>query len=151
MLPFAFAASLIFVFTLLVYHDTRTPMDTRVIYKYRVKDNSIFRRIIPFKDKPYYPCCYLKVVPIYIYFCIALLGWLFFAMDVLGEGIITKIVTANVQLVMIMAVVGVYFLYFISVTIWWGIIDYKLTRFTEEEKAEFKNLRKTHQERKHKQ
>ena len=31
--------------------DTRRPMSTKLKYKYKVKDDSIFRKIIKFKDK----------------------------------------------------------------------------------------------------
>ena len=143
MLSFALSASLMFVLTLSVYHDTRTPMDTKLLYKYRVKDESILRRIIPFKDKPHYPCCYFKVVPIYIYLCASLLGWLLLGIDVLGKGIVTNLVTDDMLLFMTTAVFCTYFLYFILVTIWWNIVDYKLLRFTKEEKAELKRLRKS--------
>lgn len=31
--------------------DTRRPISTKLKYKYKVKDDSIFRKIIKFKDK----------------------------------------------------------------------------------------------------
>ena len=143
MISFAFSASLILIFTVFVYRDTRTPIDTRLLYKYRVKDDSIFRRIIPFKDRPHYPCCYFKVIPIYLYLCIAILGWLLSAIDVIGKGFITNLVHSDMLLFLTIATYCVYFLYFISVTIWWGVIDHRLTKITTEEKGELKQLRKT--------
>lgn len=143
MLGFALSASMIFIFTLCVYCDTRTPIDTRLLYKYRVKDKSILRTIIPFQDKPHYPCCYFKVVPIYVYLCITILGWLLFAINILGKGIVTNLIPDVVLLPMTITLYCVYFLYFIVITIWWGIIDHRLTRFTAEEKAELKRLRKS--------
>ena len=143
MLAFALSASLIFIFTLFVYHDTRTPIDTRLLYKYRVKDESILRKIIPFEDKPHYPCCYFKATPVYVYLCMTLLGWLLFAIDMIGKGCVTKCMPDDILLIMTTAIYCVYFLYFISVTIWWGIVDHKLTRFTKEEKEELKSLRKS--------
>lgn len=143
MLGFALSASLIFTFTLCVYRDTRTPIDTRLLYKYRIKENSILRIIIPFQDKPHYPCCYFKVVPIYVYLCITILGWLLFTMNILGKGVVTNLIPDVAILIMTIALYFVYFLYFIAITIWWGIIDHKLTRFTAEEKAELKRLRQS--------
>lgn len=143
MLAFALSASLIFIFTLCVYHDTRTPIDTRLLYKYRVKDKSILRKIIPLQDKPHYPCCYFKAVPIYVYLCITIFGWLLFAINLLGKGIVINLIPDVVLLPMTIALYCAYFLYFISITIWWGVIDHRLTRFTAEEKAELKRLRKS--------
>ena len=143
MLAFALSASLIFIFTLFVYYDTRTPIDTSLLYKYRVKEKSVFRKIIPFKDKPHYPCCYFKAAPVYVYLCITLLGWLLLAIDMFVKGCVTKFITNDILLIMTMAMYCVYFLYFISITIWWGIVDHKLMRFTKEEKAELKRLRKS--------
>ena len=143
MLGFAVSASLIFALTLAVYHDTRTPIDSHLLHKYRVKDESVLRRIIPFKDKQHYPCCYFKVIPVYIYLCITLLGWLLLAINTVGKGCVSKYITNDVFLIMTMVMYCVYFLYFIIVTIWWGIVDYKLTQFTKEEKAELKELRKS--------
>lgn len=143
MLSFALSASLVCVFTVFVFHDTRTPVDTRLLYKYRIKDGSILRRIIPFRDKPHYPCSYFKVVPIYIYLFVALLGWLLFIIDVLGKGAVTEYLTDDFGLLLTMAVCFAYFLYFVIITIWWGVIDHKLMRFTDEEKAELKRLRKS--------
>lgn len=143
MLAFAVSASLIFIFTLCVYQDTRTPMDSRLLYKYRVKDDSVLRKIIPFKDKPYYPCSYFKVMPVYVYLCITLLGWLLFAIDMFGKRCVTKLATDDIWLILTMAMYGVYFLYFVTVTIWWGIADWKLTRMTKEEKTEMRKLRKS--------
>ena len=47
--------------------DTRRPMSTKLKYKYKVKDDSIFRKIIKFKDKEHYPCNYFKIVPFYVF------------------------------------------------------------------------------------
>lgn len=143
MLGFALSASMIFIFTLCVYRDTRTPIDTRLLYKYRIKDKSILRIIIPFQDKPHYPCCYFKVVPIYVYLCITILGWLLFAINVLGKGIVKHLIPDVVLLSITIALYCVYFLYFIAITVWWGVIDHRLTRFTADEKAELKRLRKS--------
>ena len=46
--------------------NTRRPMSTKLKYKCRVKDDSIFRKIIKFKDKEHYPCNYFKIVPFYL-------------------------------------------------------------------------------------
>ena len=140
MLGFAVSASVLFVFVLCVYQDTRTPMDTRLLYRYRVKDTSILRRIIPFKDKPHYPCCYFKVVPIYVYLCIALIGWILWAIDAFGKGVLSEILTQNVILLATIVNLGVYILYFVSLTIWWAVVDHKLMK-TEQEKSRTKSTK----------
>ena len=70
----------ILLVTFVMCLDTRRPISTKLKFKYRVKDNSIFRKIIKFKDKKYYPCNYFKIVPFYlflIYFLMELLKTLF--------------------------------------------------------------------------
>ena len=54
--------------------DTRRPMSTKLKYKYRVKDDSIFRKIIKFKDKEHCPCNYFKIVPFYVFLLLAILS-----------------------------------------------------------------------------
>ena len=49
--------------------DTRRPMSTKLKYKYRVKDDSIFRKIIKFKDKEHFHAIILKSFHfMYIYY-----------------------------------------------------------------------------------
>ena len=54
--------------------DTRRPMSTKLKYKYRVKNDSISRKIIKFKDKEHYPCNYFKIVPVYVFLLLAILS-----------------------------------------------------------------------------
>ena len=59
--------------TVAMCFDTRRPMSTKLKNKYRVKDDSIFRKIIKFKDKQHYPCNYFKIVPFYVFLLLAIL------------------------------------------------------------------------------
>lgn len=58
--------------------DTRRPMSTKLKYKYRVKDDSIFRKIIKFKDEENNPCNYFKVVPVYVFLLLAILSLIYY-------------------------------------------------------------------------
>lgn len=49
-------ASLIFLFYGFAINSPGVrPSSTKIRYKYRVKDNSIFRKIIKFKDEKFHP------------------------------------------------------------------------------------------------
>ena len=61
------AAYLALLWMVAMYFVERRPVSTRIKCKYRVADDSILRKIIPFKDRPNMPCIYFKIVPIYIY------------------------------------------------------------------------------------
>ena len=50
-LYFFIAILIILNITIAMCFDTRRPMSTKLKYKYRVKDDSIFRKIIKFKDE----------------------------------------------------------------------------------------------------
>lgn len=69
--------------------DTRRPMSTKLKYKYRVKDDSIFRKIIKFKDKEHYPVNYFKIIPFYVFLLLAILSSILLFVDIFTNGFIT--------------------------------------------------------------
>ena len=115
--------------------DTRRPMSTKLKYKYKVKDDSIFRKIIKFKDKEHYPCNYFKIVPFYVFLVLAILSLILLHVDIFANGVITNVVSAKV-------------IYFLVIVVWWEIVDYNEFKFTKEEKEELKQLRKFRKENK---
>ncbi len=97
--------------------DTRRPMSTKLKYKYKVKDDSIFRKIIKFKDKEHYPCNYFKIVPFYVFLVLAILSLILLLVDIFANGVITNVVSAKVFIITMLCVFGIsiiYFLFFFS-------------------------------------
>lgn len=122
--------------------DTRRPMSTKLKYKYKVKDDSIFRKIIKFKDKEHYPCNYFKIVPFYVFLVLAILSLILLLVDIFANGVITNVVSAKVFIITMLCVFGISIIYFLVIVVWWGIVDYNEFKFTKEEKEELKQLRK---------
>ena len=113
--------------------DTRRPMSTKLKYKYRVKDDSIFRKIIKFKDKENYPCNYFKIVPFYVFLLLAILSLILLFIDIFTNGVIINAVSKKVFIITTLCIFGISTLYFLVVVIWWEIVDYNEFKFTKEE------------------
>ena len=128
--------------------DTRRPMSTKLKYKYKVKDDSIFRKIIKFKDKEHYPCNYFKIVPFYVFLVLAILSLILLLVDIFANGIVTNAVPAKVLIIIILCIFSISIIYFLVIAIWWEIVDYNEFKFTKEEKEELKQLRKFRKENK---
>lgn len=128
--------------------DTRRPMSTKLKYKYRVKDDSIFRKIIKFKDKERYPCNYFKIVPFYVFLLLAILSLILLLVDIFANGLITNVVPEKVFKITMLCIFGISIFYFLVIVIWWEIVDYNEFKFTKEEKEELKQLRKFRKENK---
>lgn len=128
--------------------DTRRPMSTKLKYKYKVKDDSIFRKIIKFKDKEHYPCNYFKIVPFYVFLVLAILSLILLLVDIFANGVITNVVSAKVFIITMLCVFGISIIYFLVIVVWWEIVDYNEFKFTKEEKEELKQLRKFRKENK---
>ena len=128
--------------------DTRRPMSTKLKYKYRVKDDSIFRKIIKFEDKENYPCNYFKIVPFYVFLLLAILSLILLFVDIFANGFITSIVPKEVFTITMLCILGISILYFLVIIIWWEIVDYNEFKFNKEEKEELKQLRKSRKESK---
>lgn len=118
--------------------DTRRPMSTKLKYKYKVKDDSIFRKIIKFKDKEHYPCNYFKIVPFYVFLVLAILSLILLLVDIFANGVITNVVSAKVFIITMLCVFGISIIYFLVIVVWWEIVDYNEFKFTKEEKEELK-------------
>ena len=138
----------ILLITLAMCFDTRRPMSTKLKYKYRVKDDSIFRKIIKFKDKEHYPCNYFKIVPFYVFLLLAILSLILLFVDIFANGFITNVVPKEVFTITMLCILGISILYFLVIVIWWEIVDYSEVKFTKEEKKELKMLRKFREENK---
>lgn len=128
--------------------DTRRPMSTKLKYKYRVKDDSIFRKIIKFKDKEYCPCNYFKIVPFYVFLLLAILSLILLFIDIFSNGFITNAVPEKAFTIITLCISVVSMLYFLVIIIWWEIVDYNEFKFTKEEKEKLKQLRKFRKESK---
>ena len=128
--------------------DTRRPMSTKLKYKYKVKDDSIFRKIIKFIDKEHYPCNYFKIVPFYVFLVLAILSLILLLVDIFANGVITNVVSAKVFIITMLCVFGISIIYFLVIVVWWEIVDYNEFKFTKEEKEELKQLRKFRKENK---
>lgn len=128
--------------------DTRRPMSTKLKYKYKVKDDSIFRKIIKFKDKEHYPCNYFKIVPFYVFLVLAILSLILLLVDIFANGVITNVVSAKVFIITMLCFFGISIIYFLVIVVWWEIVDYNEFKFTKEEKEELKQLRKFRKENK---
>ena len=123
-------------------------MSTKLKYKYKVKDDSIFRKIIKFKDKEHYPCNYFKIVPFYVFLVLAILSLILLLVDIFANGVITNVVSAKVFIITMLCVFGISIIYFLVIVVWWEIVDYNEFKFTKEEKEELKQLRKFRKENK---
>lgn len=128
--------------------DTRRPMSTKLKYKYKVKDDSIFRKIIKFKDKEHYPCNYFKIVPFYVFLVLAILSLILLLVDIFANGVITNVVSAKVFIITMLCVFGISIIYFLVIVVWWEIVDYNEFKFTKEEKEELKQLKQLRKFRK---
>ncbi len=128
--------------TFAICFDTRRPMSTKLKYKYRVKDNSIFRKIIKFKDKEHYPCNYFKIAPFYVFLLLAILSLILLFVDIFADGFITNVVPKEVFTIIMICILVTSILYFLVIIIWWEIVDYNEFKFTNEEKEELKKFRK---------
>ena len=138
----------ILLITFAMCFDTRRPISTKLKYRYRVKDDSIFRKIIRFKDKEHYPCNYFKIVPFYVFFLLAILSLILLFVDIFANGFITSIVPKEVFTITMLCILGISILYFLVIIIWWEIVDYNEFKLNKEEKEELKQLRKSRKESK---
>lgn len=138
----------ILLVTFAMCFDSRRPLSTKLKYKYRVKDDSIFRKIIKFKDKDHCPCNYFKIVPFYVFLLLAILSLILLLVDIFANGIVTNAVPAKVLIIIILCIFSISIIYFLVIAIWWEIVDYNEFKFTKEEKKELKQLRKLRKENK---
>lgn len=113
--------------------DTRRPTSTRLKYKYRVKDNSILRKIIKFKDKQFYPANYFKIIPIYLYIIFSIISFVFLIIDISTNFCISN-TYQSVLIIVGFCIIATSLLYTITMIIWWELIDYLERKKPKEEK-----------------
>ncbi|MCI6507946.1 MAG: hypothetical protein PUH11_02005 [Bacilli bacterium] len=130
----------ILLVTFVMCLDTRRPISTKLKFKYRVKDNSIFRKIIKFKDKKYYPCNYFKIVPFYLFLLLAILSLILLLVDIFFNGVIKNIIPGEIFTIIAICILGISIVYFLVVVIWWEIVDYNELKFNKNEKMKLKQL-----------
>lgn len=128
--------------------DTRRPMSTKLTYKYRVGDDSIFRKIFIFKGERFYTCNYFKIVPFYVFLLLAISSSILLLIDIFANGFISHAVSKEVFTIVMLSILVSTVLYFLVVNIWWEIVDYNEFKFTKEEKEKLKQLRKLRKENK---
>lgn len=139
---FTLSSVLTLMLAFIEHLDTRRPMSSHINYKFRVKDDSILRKIIKFKDKDYCPCNYFKIVPIYIYLFISIFSVILLLFDLITNRYLSSIVPDKVFLVLSLCTFLSYLIYISVVIVWWEIVDHKQFKFTKEEKQELKKIRK---------
>ena len=130
--------------------DYRRPMSETLKYKCRVKDNSIFRKIIKFKDKENYPCNYFKVIPIYVLLLLAIISLFLLFVDIFSNGVITTNINRKIFIIISLCLIAISIIYFLTITIWWEIVDYNEFKFTKEEKDKLKKIKQSAKENKSK-
>ena len=123
-------------------HDTRRPQTTRIKAKYRVKDNSFLRKVLPFKDRKYYPCLYLKIVPIFILGIITIVVSLAYAINPFIGNVLDIFFKSKFSLILSLVIMFSYVLYQVIMLTWWDFVDHKEMKFTREEKALLKETRR---------
>ena len=136
--------------TVAMCFDTRRPMSTKLKNKYRVKDDSIFRKIIKFKDKQHYPCNYFKIVPFYVFLLLAILSLIILFIDIFANGLISNVIPKEVFTIVMVCIIIVSILYFLVIIIWWEIVDYKEFKLAKDEQEELKQLKRVKKENKKK-
>ena len=110
--------------TFVLNFDTRRPISTKLKYKYRVKDDSIFRKIIKFKDKEHYPFNYFKIIPIYVILLLAITSLILYFVDIFANGFITSAVSEEVIAIAAICILVISIVYYLVINIWWEIVDY---------------------------
>jgi len=128
--------------TFAINFDTRRPLSTKIKYKYRVNDDSIFRRIIKFKDKQYYPCNYFKIVPIYVFLLLTILSSALLLTDIFANGFVTAAIPKEIFMTIMICILAITIVYYLIIIIWWEIVDYNEMKFTKEEEEKLRQLRK---------
>ncbi len=119
-----FASIILLILSIIFNYDDRRPSSAKIKYKFRIKDNSIFRKIIRFKDRRYYPCNYFKIVPIYVFSLILIFSSLLYVIDLC----VNKAISSHLGRITIYVSLYLYFVYLIYlfiIIIWWEIADHK--------------------------
>ena len=119
-----FTSISLLILSVIFNFDTRRPLSSKTKYKFRVKDNSIFRKIIRFKDKPYNPRNYFKIVPIYVFSLILIFSCILYVVDLCVNRAISNYL-GRITGFFPCCLILVYFMYLFIIIIWWELVDYK--------------------------
>lgn len=119
-----FTSISLLILSIIFNYDDRRPLSAKIKYKFRIKDNSIFRKIIRFKDRRYDPCNYFKIVPIYVFSLILIFSSLLYVIDLCVNKAISGYLGRVMVYVPLCLFLG-YFIYLLIIIIWWEIADHK--------------------------
>lgn len=114
----------ILLFAIAFNYDTRRSVSTKLRYNFRIKDDSILRKIIKFKDHGRYPCNYFKIIPIYLDLLLLIISAILALIDLLCSGIISKYISEIITIYVSLSLIIVHILYYVIILIWWEIVDY---------------------------
>ena len=88
------------------------------------------------------------MIPIYIYLLLGILSLILLLVDIITSGLISNILSEEGIIYIAIGAIGVYVMYLSIILIWWGLVEFKKTKFTKEEKEELKKLRKDRKQNK---
>lgn len=125
-----FTSIVLLILSVVFNYDDRRPSSEKTKYKFRIKDNSIFRKIIRFKDKRYSPCNYFKIVPIYVFSLILILSSILYVIDLCVNKTISNYL-GRITVFVPLCLSLVYYIYLFTIIIWWEIVDYKEMRLLQ--------------------
>lgn len=125
-----------------INYDDRRPISAKIKYKFRVKDNSFFRKIFKLKDKPESPYNYFKIIPIFIFLVCLIISFILFLIDLFSNKIISNSINDNFIDICCGLIIVIYYLYLVIIILWWEIVDGKEMKLTKEEKQELKKFKK---------
>lgn len=133
---------LLFFLSLVMHFDSRRPMSEKIKYKYRVKDNSILRKIIKFKDTENNPCNYFKLIPVYVFLILAIISSIVLVVDVLTQNLISNSVPPQVFFIFTLFILVFSIIYFLVISIWWEVVNNNELKEFKTSQEEFDELRK---------
>ena len=133
---------LLFFLSFVMHLDSRRPMSEKLKYKYRVRDNSILRKIIKLKDTENNPCNYFKIIPVYVFLMLAIISSIVLVVDILTQNLISNFVSSQVFLILTVCILVLSIVYFLVISIWWEVVyNNEHTEFKTSQE-EFDELRK---------
>lgn len=97
----------------------------KFIEKYRVKDNSILRKILHLKDKKGCVYNYFMVVPMCIFLLLSIITLIIIIVDLASNHSVTNTISENIFLYSSAVLIGINILYYLIIFIWQGIAEYK--------------------------
>ena len=133
---------LLFFLSFVMHLDSRRPMSEKLKYKYRVRDNSILRKIIKLKDTENNPCNYFKIIPVYVFLMLAIISSIVLVVDILTQNLISNFVSSQVFLILTVCILVLSIVYFLVISIWWEVVYNNELKEFKTSQEEFDELRK---------